>query len=107
MRTSLFLPFIVLILVSACSDPINAVRVLDNRPAIAIQGAAADAVLYVDGFSMGTAQQFDGRTQVLLLEPGPHKVEVISQGKRLLSEQLFLSGGETKTLTISGGGRTP
>jgi hypothetical protein len=27
-----------------------------------IQGAAADAILYVDGLSMGAAQQFDGRT---------------------------------------------
>lgn len=107
MRTSFFLPLIILTLVSACSGPISAVRVLDNRPAIAIQGAAADAILYVDGLSMGAAQQFDGRTQVLLLEPGPHKVEVISRGKRLLSEQIFLGGEETKTLTISEGGGTP
>jgi hypothetical protein len=107
MRTNVFLPLVVLILVSACSGPISAVRVPDNRPAIAIQGAAADAILYVDGLSMGAAQQFDGRTQVLVLEPGPHKVEVISRGKRLLSEQIFLGGEETKTLIISEGGSTP
>ena len=107
MRTSIVLPLVVLALVSACSGPISAVRVPDNRPAIAIQGAVADAILYVDGLSMGAAQQFDGRTQVLLLEPGPHKVEVISRGKRVLSEQIFLGGEETKTLTISEGGVTP
>jgi hypothetical protein len=107
MRTRVVLPLIVLTLMSACSGPISAVRVPDTRPAIAIQGAAADAILYVDGLSMGAAQQFDGRTQVLLLEPGPHKVEVISRGKRVLSEQIFLGGQETKTLTISEGGGAP
>jgi hypothetical protein len=107
MRTSVLLPLIVLTLMSACSGPISAVRVPDNRPAIAIQGAPADAILYVDGLSMGAAQQFDGRTQVLVLEPGPHKVEVIRRGKRVLSEQIFLGEEGTKTLTISEGGGTP
>lgn len=106
MRIRVFLPLIVLTLLSACGGPINAVRVPDNRPAIAIQGAAADAILYVDGLSMGAAQQFDGRAQVLLLEPGPHKIEVIRRGKRVLLEQIFLGEEGTKTLTISEGGGT-
>lgn len=107
MRTYVLLPLIVLTLGSACSGPISAVRVPDNRPAIAIQGAAADAILYVDGLAMGAAQQFDGRTRVLLLESGPHKVEVTSRGKKVLSEQIFLGEEETKTLTISEVGGTP
>jgi len=58
-------------------------------------------MLYVDGLSMGRAQQFDGDTNVLVLEPGTHKIEVISQGKSLLSEKVFFGGGEIKTLSVS------
>lgn len=91
-----------LVLVSACSYPTTEVRITDNRPALAIQGASADALLYVDGLAMGLAQQFDGRSQVLLLEPGTHKIEVISQGKVVLTEKVFLGGGEVRTLSVSG-----
>lgn len=91
-----------LVLVSACSYPTTELRITDNRPAIAIKGASEDAVLYVDGLSMGLAQQFDGHAQVLLLEPGTHKIEVISQGKVFLSEKVFLGGGEVRTLSVSG-----
>ena len=91
-----------LVLVSACSYPTTEVRITDNRPAIAIKGASEDALLYVDGLSMGLAQQFDGHAQVLLLEPGTHKIEVISQGKVFLSEKVFLGGGEVRTLSVSG-----
>lgn len=107
MRKCFCVSLIALSLLSACGRPVSEVRVLDNRSALAIQGASADAVLYIDGLSMGAAQQSDGQTRVLLLEPGPHKVEIVSHGNKLLSEQIFLGGGETKILTVSGRGVTP
>jgi len=91
-----------LVLVSACSYPTTEVRITDNRPAIAIKGASEDALLYVDGLSMGLAQQFDGHAQALLLEPGTHKIEVRGHGKILLSETVFLGGREIRTLSVSG-----
>ena len=69
------------------------------RPAIGIQGAPQNAVLYVDGLKMGFATIYDGKKKVLLLEPGTHQVEIkSSDGKLLYSETVFLSSSTTKIL---------
>lgn len=85
----------------SCTYPSTSVTISDNRPSIAIEGAPANAILYVDGLRMGAVQQFNSQ-QTLLLEPGNHKVEVISQGATLFSEEIFLGGGEVKTIKIIG-----
>lgn len=85
-----------------CAYPTSELRVKDDRPSLAIQGASPDAILYVDGLAMGAAQQYNGKESALLLEPGTHKIEVVSKGKTLLQEKIFLGGGEQKTLNIVG-----
>ena len=86
-----------------CAYPTTGLRVPDERPSIAIKGAPDDAILHVDGLNMGAASSFVGVSQVLLLEPGTHKIEVKSQGKTVLSENIFLGGGEVRTLVVTGG----
>lgn len=88
-------------LVIGCSYPTTQVRVTDERPTIAIQGAPANAVLYVDGLNMGLANTFNG-SQLLILEPGTHKIEIKSQEKTLLSEKVFLGEGTAKIFSVSG-----
>ena len=88
-----------------CAYPTSGLRVPDERPSIAIKGAPDDAILHVDGLNMGSARSFDGVSQVLLLEPGTHKVEVKSQGKTVLSEKIFLGRGEVKTIVVTSGGK--
>lgn len=85
-----------------CAYPASELRVPDDRPSLAIRGAPHDAILYVDGLAMGAAQQYNGKESALLLEPGTHKIEVLSKGKTLLQEKIFLGGGEQKTLSIQG-----
>ena len=73
----------------------------DQRPAIGVSGAPADAVLYVDGLDMGVASQFDGKTNVLLVESGSHLIEVKSADGRVLhSETVFLSSSTKKVFHI-------
>lgn len=81
--------------------PESEVRVTDNRPKIAIKNAPENAVVYVDGLKMGLASQFNGDPNVLLVEPGRHKIEVRSDNRILLSEDVFLGESALKTLTVN------
>ena len=90
----------VLFVLGGCAYPNSGVTVRDERPTIAIQGAPAGALLYVDGVAMGNADQFDGKTKTLIVEPGRHKIEVLHQGQPLLSEQVFLGAGALKIFPV-------
>ncbi|MEW6612621.1 MAG: hypothetical protein ACOY5C_14030 [Pseudomonadota bacterium] len=91
-----------IVLLGGCAYPTSEVKTTDNRASIAVQGAPEDAVLYIDGLSMGRVAHFDGKSKVLLIEPGIHKVEIVNHNKVLLSEKAFLGTGELKTFTMTG-----
>lgn len=97
---SLLIVFIMLIMIHGCTYPTSGVRVLDNRPSIAIQNAPNNAILVVDGIDMGLANNYDGRERTLIIEPGTHKIEVLNYGKTLLSEKVFLGQGEMKLFKV-------
>ncbi len=99
-RCSFFL-LLSLGLISGCTYPKTEVKTVEERPTLAIQGAPENAVLYVDGLSMGPAAQYDGRGQVLLLEVGTHLIEIKQGSSLLYSEKAFLGAGATKTITIN------
>ncbi len=90
------------VLLQGCTYPDAAkIEQKDSRPAIGVSGAPEGAALYVDGLKMGTASQFDGKKNVLLVESGKHLIEVkAADGEVLLSETLFLSSSTTKILNI-------
>ena len=96
-RAILLLP-----LMLACADPVTAVRTVDARPRILVQGAPAGAVLFVDGKPMGAAAAYSGAPGVLVREPGTHVVEIKAGETLLLSQKVFLGGGEQRTLTVAG-----
>lgn len=87
---------------AGCAYPTSELRIPDDRPRLAIRGAPHEAILYVDGLSMGPARQYNGQEGALLVEPGIHKIEVLNKSKILLQEKIFLGGGEQKTLSIPG-----
>lgn len=100
--------FLFMSLLTGCY-PASEIRVTDNRPMIAIKNTPQNAILYVDGLNMGLASQYSGapskdgseETRVLLIEPGRHRIEVKSNGKILLSEDVFLSESVLKTITLN------
>lgn len=90
------------VLVQGCAYPEpSRIEQKDGRPAIGVTGAPANASLYVDGLNMGMASQFDGKSNVLLVESGTHLIEVKSaDGEVLHSETVFLSSSTTKLLRV-------
>lgn len=79
----------------ACAQPTTRVSTGASRPTLAVQGAPADAVLYVDGLSMGNADQYNGVRQTLLIEEGVHQVELRRGIQVLMSQKIFASNGES------------
>ncbi len=86
---------------AACGYSQQEVRVPDDRSAVTIANAPDDAWVQVDGRNMGTVDEFsDGRA--LRLEPGTHTVMISTANRILLSEKIFLGGGEVRTLKVTG-----
>jgi hypothetical protein len=72
-------------------------------PEIYVKGAPEGAVLYVDGLSVGLASQFDGNPKVLIVEEGTHVVELRRGSAVLHTEKVFVSNGESRSLSINAG----
>ena len=94
---------LVLIIGFAACDiryPNTGVEISDERPTIAFKGAPPGSEVFVDNLLMGPADRFDGRTELLLVEPGTHLIEVRYLGRTLLSERVILNGRATRTFTV-------
>jgi hypothetical protein len=72
----------------------------ENRPALAIEGAPVGSVLEVDGINHGDASVYNGDPTTLLIESGSHKVRVLQGTNVLLSQDVYVSNGETRILTL-------
>jgi hypothetical protein len=80
--------------------PSSRTDIPDERPSIAFRGAPNGSVVFVDGQAMGSATQFDGGENVLLVEPGNHLIEVRVGERVLLTRRVFLSGQATRTFVV-------
>jgi hypothetical protein len=72
---------------------------IDYRSALRLQGPR-DAEVYVDGYYVGTVDDFDGLTQRLYLEPGEHEIAVFKDGHRTRRELMLFRPGETYRLRV-------
>lgn len=86
--------------VTSCTYPNSKVTRGENRPALAIEGAPVGSVLEVDGINHGDASVYNGDPTTLLIEPGSHKVRVLQGTNVLLSQDVYVSNGETRILTL-------
>lgn len=84
---------------AGCSMPSTTVKSVDSRPSISIAGAADDAILLVDGVLVGKAASYDGEPNVLLVEPGTHRVVIQQGGVVLYDQQLFVES-EAKRISL-------
>jgi len=83
--------------VAACVGPTTTVKTVDTRPAHAISGAPSGTTLYVDGYAVGDPASYDGRPNVLRVEPGTHDVDAARRsGAVVFSTRLFVES-ELKT----------
>jgi hypothetical protein len=54
-----------------------------------------EAEVYVDGYLVGTVDDFDGWSQRLRLQPGEHEIELYLEGYRSLRQTMLFRPGET------------
>jgi hypothetical protein len=90
-----FLTLCILLLVG-CAMPTTRVQTVDDRPSISVHGAPRGAVLFVDGLSMGAANQYDGAPNILRLEPGTHEILIAKDGAVVFTERIFLGSAHKK-----------
>jgi hypothetical protein len=63
-------------------------RILDAPP---------DAEVYVDGYYVGIVDDFDGVSQHLELDPGPHRIEIRAPGFEPIAFEVAAAQGRTIT----------
>jgi hypothetical protein len=85
---------------SACALPQTTVRTGALQPGLIVQGAPSGAVLYVDGLSMGYAQQFDGNPKVLAVLEGVHTLEIHQGTTVIFHDKALFSNGETHPIKL-------
>ena len=54
-----------------------------------------EAEVYVDGYLVGTVDDFDGWSQRLRLQPGEHEIELYLEGHRSVRQKMLFRPGET------------
>lgn len=91
---------LVLFLGVGCQEPRTSTSVPESRPRILIQQAPQGSVVFVDGKEVGQAKDYNGNPGVLLMEAGTHLVEVRLGDQVLISQRVFLGGGELRTISI-------
>jgi hypothetical protein len=98
MRTLLAISL--LLSLAACAMPSTVVQTPDTRPSLAIEGAPAGAILFLDGVRVGEANRYDGQPNILRVEPGTHTVTVKgADGADLLDQKVFVES-ELKVLKV-------
>ena len=88
-----------MLILAGCSMPSTTVRTVDSRPGISIAGAPDDAILLVDGLESGRASSYNGKPNLLLIQPGTHRI-VVKQGSTILYDQQIFVDSENKTINI-------
>lgn len=92
--------FLVLLVGVGCQEPRTSTSIPESRPRIMIQQAPQASVVFVDGKEVGQAKDYNGEPGVLLMEAGTHLVEVRLGYQVLISQRVFLGGGELRTISI-------
>lgn len=92
---------ILVLFLAGCAMPIKQVSTMTSQASLAFPGAPQESVLIIDDLSVSSLHLYDGKKQVLRVEPGTHKVVVKdSNGAVLYSETIFV-GDNLKIIEIS------
>jgi hypothetical protein len=67
----------------------------DYASDVRIMATPREAEVYVDGYLVGTVDDFDGWSQRLRIQPGEHEVELYLEGYRSVRQKMLFRPGET------------
>ncbi|MEZ5318054.1 MAG: PEGA domain-containing protein [Vicinamibacterales bacterium] len=73
---------------------------IDRRASLRIDAKPRDAQVFVDGYSAGVVDQYDGIFQRLNLEPGGHDLTLYLPGFQTVTESIYLGPGEDRRIKI-------
>jgi hypothetical protein len=90
-----------ILVLAGCAMPQTTVRTGSTQPSLIVHGASPQSVLYVDGLSMGAAQQFNGDPKVLAVLEGVHELEVREGSTVIYHSKALLGSGETYPITLA------
>ena len=67
----------------------------DYASDLRIMATPREAEVYVDGYLVGTVDDFDGWSQRLRIQPGEHEIEIYLEGYRSVRQKMLFRPGET------------
>ncbi len=67
----------------------------DYASDVRIMATPREAEVYVDGYLVGTVDDFDGWSQRLRIQPGEHEIELYLEGYRSVRQKMLFRPGET------------
>ncbi len=91
----------ILLFLEACVYPNRQVQTVDDRPTLFVVDAPSNAILYVDRVEIGPAINFNGKPNILVLEPGTHYIEIRQGNNVLHSLDIFLGEGTNRVIKLS------
>ena len=62
---------------------------------VRVMATPREAEVYVDGYLVGTVDDFDGWSQRLRIQPGEHEIELYLEGYRSVRQKMLFRPGET------------
>jgi hypothetical protein len=67
----------------------------DYASELRVMATPREAEVYVDGYLVGTVDDFDGWSQRLRIQPGEHEIELYLEGYRNLRQKMLFRPGES------------
>jgi hypothetical protein len=87
------------VLVAGCALPTGQTVSKNENPGLLFSGAPEGTIIFVDGIERGHASKYSKKLALAVI-PGRHIVELRSEGEVVHREEIFVSGGAIRTITI-------
>lgn len=85
------------VLLSACTNPVTTTSTVDSRPSVVVMNAPAESTFSLDGISIGKVNERES----VLIEPGKHVIKVYNKlGSMIHSEKFFVSGSVLHKISL-------
>ena len=95
-----FIAIFSLFILTACTYPQSQTSTVNDEPTLIFQGASSTAEIYLNKLNIGLASKYNGEPHSLIVPKGTHLLEVLDQGKTILSQKIFISDGALKIFKL-------
>jgi hypothetical protein len=100
-KTIFFLIVVLVFIFTGCiSMPTTQVKTAEASPTLAFIGAPEGSILYLDGLKIGDVNIYDGKKQILRVEPGTHFIEIKDKNGKIIFNQKIFVQNELKTIKV-------